>query len=199
MATLRIMPESEHAKAIAEAEREYSARLEETTTQVIRTFPRMFRTIKHGLRASETDPALADLGEQQMWALYMLNRSPQLTSELARLFNVAMPTMTRTVDALVNKGYVERHQDADDRRKVYLRLTEAGTQIANTAHAAFRQGVAQFLSPLRENQLDDILLACKHISTLLPELTIDYESGCPVRPAAIHEENVTQANGGTGE
>ena len=199
MATFKIMPESEQARAIAEAEREYSARLEEATTQVLRTLPRMFRTIKHGVRAGEGDLAHTELGEQQMWVLYMLNRGPQLTSELARMFNVAMPTMTRTVDALVHKGYVERRHDAEDRRKIYLRLTDAGAQVAGTAHACFRNGVARFLSPLSEQQLDDILLACRHISTLLPEFAFDYESACPVRPAALHGENVTQTIGGIEE
>ncbi|HET9495734.1 MAG TPA: MarR family transcriptional regulator [Chloroflexia bacterium] len=199
MATLKIMPESEHAKAIAEAEREYSERLDETTTQVIRTFPRMFRTIKHGLRTADADPTLAELGEQQMWVLYMLNHGPQLTSELARKFNVAMPTMTRTVDALVNRGYVLREHDAEDRRKIFLRLTEAGAQVAGTAHAAFRRGVAHFLSPLSDSQLADILLACRHISTLLPEGAYDYESGCPVRPAALEQEEANKIDGGIEE
>jgi DNA-binding MarR family transcriptional regulator len=193
------MPESEQARAIAEAEREYSARLEETTTQVLRTFPRMFRTIKHDIRTSEGELAHTDLGEQQMWVLYMLNLGPQLTSELARKFNVAMPTMTRTVDTLVNKGYVERRQDAEDRRKIYLRLTESGAQVAGTAHACFRRGVARFLAPLSDRQLDDILLACRHISTLLPEGAFDYESGCPVRPAALEQEGANKTNGGIEE
>lgn len=199
MATFKIMPESEQARAIAEAEREYSARLEEATTQVLRTFPRMFRTIKHGIRTTEGDLAHTDLGEQQMWVLYILNRGPQLTSELARKFNVAMPTITRTVDTLVNKGYVERQQDAEDRRKIYLRLTDAGAQVAGTAHACFRSGVARFLAPLSDRQLDDILLACRHISTLLPEGAFDYESGCPVRPAALEQEGTNKTNGGIEE
>jgi DNA-binding MarR family transcriptional regulator len=199
MVTFKIMPESEQAKAIAEAERRYSALLEEATTQVIGTFPRMFKTIKHDLRAGEGDHALAELGEQQMWVLYTLNQGPQLTSELARKFNVAMPTMTRTVDALATRGYVERQQDAEDRRKVYLRLTGAGEHVAGMAHAAFRRRVAHFLAPLNERQLDDILLACGHISTLLPRSAFDYEPGCPVRPGTLQEENVTYTNGGTEE
>jgi DNA-binding MarR family transcriptional regulator len=199
MATFKIMPESEHTRAIAEAEREYSARLDEATTQVLRTFPRMFRTIKHDLRTGEGEIAHTDLGEQQMWVLYMLNLGPQLTSELARKFNVAMPTITRTVDALVNRGYVERRPDADDRRKIYLGLTESGAHVAGTAHACFRRSVARFLAPLSDRQLDDIMLACRHISTLLPEGAFDYESGCPVRPPALEQEGANNTNGGIEE
>ena len=199
MATFRIMPESKQARAIAEAERKYGARLEEATTEVLRTLPRMFKTIKHGLRSGEGELAHTDMGEQQMWVLYMLNRGPQLTSELARKFNVAMPTMTRTVDSLVHKGYVERQPDAEDRRKIYLRLTEAGAQVAATAHSGFRSGVSRFLAPLSEQQLDEIMLACRHIGTLLPEGAFDYESGCPVRPAALQEKSIIQTNGGIEE
>jgi hypothetical protein len=52
---------------------------------------------------------------------------------------------------------------------------------------------------LSGQQLDDILRACRHIGDLLPELAFDYESACPVRPAALQKENVTKTIGGKEE
>jgi DNA-binding MarR family transcriptional regulator len=128
---------------------------------------------------------MRELGEQQVWVLYNLSRGRQLTSELARAFNVTMPTITRAVDTLVEKGYVERQPDADDRRRIYLQLTERGAEMSDYAHAQFRSAVSRFLSPLGDEQLRDIVIACKHMATLLPEGLYDYEGVCPVRPAAL--------------
>jgi len=85
----------------------------------------------------------------------------------------------------VEKGYVERQPDADDRRRIYLRLTEKGAEISEYAHTKFRSSVSSFLSPLGDDQLRDITLACTHIATLLPESMYEYEGVCPVRPVAF--------------
>ena len=184
---IRIMPDSEEAVAIREAERRHNEELEFAVTHLIGTMPRMFRNIKHGMRYAEVENALKDLGEQQIWVLYNLSRGRQLTSELARAFNVTMPTMTHAVDTLVKKGYVERKPDAEDRRCIYLQLTEKGAEMSDYAHAQFRSAVSRFLSPLGDDQLRDIVVACKHIARLLPEGSYDYEGVCPVRPGMLTE------------
>jgi DNA-binding MarR family transcriptional regulator len=187
--TIRIMPDSEHTRAISAAEQAHGEALEQATTYVIRTLPRMFRTLKHQLRSTEMDSPHKDLGEQQMWVLYALTRGRKLTSELAKKFNVANPTITRTVDALVERGFVERQPDADDRRKIYLQLTPAGTKAGEFAHGQFRTTLGTFLSPLDESQLYDIVMACRHISTLMPEniYEYEYENSCPVQPRPMAE------------
>ena len=184
---IRIMPDSEEAAAIRQAERRHDEALAQAVTHLIGTMPRMFRNIKHGIRQAEAILELKDLGEQQVWVLYNLSRGRQLTSELARAFNVTMPTITGAVDTLVKKGYVERQPDADDRRRIYLQLTEKGAEMSDYTHAQFRSAVSRFLSPLGDDQLRDIVIACKHIAPLLPEGLYDYEGVCPVRPPALAE------------
>ncbi len=185
---IRIMPDSKEAEAIMEAERLHDEVLELAVTHLIGTMPRMFRNIKHGLRYTDGDGPFRDLGEQQIWVLYNLSRGRQLTSELARAFNVTMPTITRAVDTLVEKGYVERQPDDEDRRRIYLQLTEAGALISDYAHAQFRSAVSRYLSPLGDSQLRDVVLACKHLGALLPEGLYDYEGVCPVRPDELSRD-----------
>ena len=182
--TLKIMPESDRTKATMEAERRHSEALEEAATQIIRTLPRMFRNLKHQLRNSAFETPYKEMGEQQIGVLYALTKGKLLTSELAKKFDVTNPTITRTVDGLVERGYVERQPDATDRRKIYLSLTEAGSQIGDYAHAQFRAAMSNHLSRLTEGQLHDIALACRHLSTLFPEGLYEYENACPVRPGA---------------
>lgn len=190
---IRIMPDSKEAEAIREAERRHADVLDKAVTQFISTMPVMFRNVKQGIRRVEADPVYKDLGDQQIAVLYSLTRGRLLTSELARNFNVTMPTITRAVEALVDKGYVERQPDADDRRRIYLRLTEKGAEISDYAHAKFRSAVSNFLSPLGDDQLRDISIACTHIATLLPESLYEYEGICPVRPV-LFPDGVEKAN-----
>ncbi len=178
---VRIMPESEETRATLEAERRHIEALDEATTQVLRTLPNIFRTLKHQLRNSGMETPYKDMGEQQIGVLYALTRESLLTSELARKFDVTNPTITRTVDGLVERGYVERQQDASDRRKIYLQLTPKGREVGEYAHVQFRTAMSNLLSQLNSSQLEDITLACHHLSALLPDSVYNYESACPVR------------------
>ncbi|MEJ1923522.1 MarR family winged helix-turn-helix transcriptional regulator [Microbacterium sp. KHB019] len=49
--------------------------------------------------------------------------------ELAQHERVSAPTMSNSVDALVEAGLVVRVPSEDDRRRVYIEITDAGTQI----------------------------------------------------------------------
>jgi DNA-binding MarR family transcriptional regulator len=195
---IRIMPESKEAQAILEAERQHNEVLEIAVTNLVGTMPRFFKTVKQGLKHSDSEGAYRDLGEQQLGLLYALAKEKQLTSELARTFNVAMPTITRSVDTLVERGYVERQPDPTDRRCIYLQLTDKGMMVNDHAHAQFRSAVSRFLSPLDEEQLRDVARACDHMAQLLPGGLYDYEGVCPTKPSTP-EEMGKQAAKASGE
>jgi DNA-binding MarR family transcriptional regulator len=50
-------------------------------------------------------------------------------SELARHMGVTLSTMSLAIDRLERNGYVTRERDARDRRRVRIRLTEAGVRV----------------------------------------------------------------------
>ncbi|HKP51446.1 MAG TPA: MarR family transcriptional regulator [Chloroflexia bacterium] len=162
--------------------------VEEAVTQVIATMPRMFRTIKHQIRSAEAGGPSQEVGDTQTWVLHALATGTQLTSELAKRFNVTTPTITRMVDGLVDKGYIKRRPDSEDRRRIYLELTDAGWEATRNINELFRSSVARFLSPLSERQLADIVVACRHLQTLLPNDGYDYSGLCPPRPAGSNIE-----------
>jgi DNA-binding MarR family transcriptional regulator len=155
--------------------------LDEAVTQILSTLPAMFRTIKQQARGTESSGPWRDLGGSQIWVLHALTRGKQLSGELARGFNVTNPTMTRIVDGLVEKGYVERQHDPVDRRRIYLRITEEGREVERQTHQQFRDAMTAFLRPLSEQQLGEIMLAFQHLQSILPEEGVDHGGSCPVR------------------
>jgi DNA-binding MarR family transcriptional regulator len=51
---------------------------------------------------------------------------PTTLNDVAKAISRGAPAVSRSVDALVRSGFVERTQDPDNRRRLALRLTQAG-------------------------------------------------------------------------
>lgn len=54
--------------------------------------------------------------------------------DLPAELGVTKQAVSQVVDALVTRGYLERHPDDGDRRRVVLELTERGVEAANAAY-----------------------------------------------------------------
>ena len=63
--------------------------------------------------------------------LAVAHREPATLNQVARLVGRGAPAVSRSVDALVRAGLVERTQDPDNRRRLALRLTEKGREQLN--------------------------------------------------------------------
>jgi DNA-binding MarR family transcriptional regulator len=82
---------------------------------------------------AEMDAALKDLGisSQQMGILLSLTRGIATTPfELSKLLGIDTGLMTRMLDKLESKGFLERSRSVDDRRVVNLTLTDKGEEVA---------------------------------------------------------------------
>ncbi len=92
-----------------------------------------------------------DISMQQLRAMYILHDEEGVTvGRLAELFHVGLPAASVLADRLVRGGFVERHEDPIDRRRVRLSLTRSGTQLVTElregSHQLLRRWMAQ-LSP----------------------------------------------------
>ncbi len=69
-------------------------------------------------------------------------------STLASHGRVTKGAMTRLLDGLESRGYVERHPDPDDGRRWLIELTEAGKKEAERLAGTTERAVALILSRL---------------------------------------------------
>jgi DNA-binding MarR family transcriptional regulator len=72
--------------------------------------------------------------------------------DLADLFGVSVPSMSRAVDALVKDGLATRIEDPDDRRVRQVRITTQGKDLVETLVAFRQSGIEAFASTLSAAQ-----------------------------------------------
>ncbi len=93
----------------------------------------------------------------------------------AELVHVSFPAASRTVDDLVRRGFVERHEDTEDRRMKRVSLTDAGHAVIRRLGAARLNGLAQFTETLTDAERRALagalskLLAREDVAACRPE------------------------------
>lgn len=72
---------------------------------------------------------------------------------LASRMGISASGASQQVDRLVERGFVDRSDDADDRRRVRLELTDLGRQATGEISRAARGRLAAVLMPLSDDDL----------------------------------------------
>ena len=95
--------------------------------------------------------------EISQWStLKRIGRGPCTMSELARYKGVGLPTISKSVEMLVRRGWAERWADKADRRQTLVRLTPAGRRLLNSYRRALEAFVDRRLASLTAAQRDAI-------------------------------------------
>ena len=102
-----------------------------------------------------------DLSAEQYFLLYRLTQQPGCSQQaLADPILGDYPNITRLLDALEKKGFVQREPDPDDRRRHRIHLSKKGTSAMQKAAAsipATRESLFGQLSPSRVQALSKAL------------------------------------------
>jgi len=71
---------------------------------------------------------------------------------LADLMGVSLPAMSRAIDGLYERGFVDRQEDPADRRMKRLRLTESGQEITSSLNETRLASMQEFLVSLSDEE-----------------------------------------------
>jgi DNA-binding MarR family transcriptional regulator len=108
--------------------------------------------------------------EMSQWStLRRIGRSPCTMSELARHKGVGLPTISKSVEMLVRRGWVERWIDKSDRRQTMVRLTPAGRRILTECRQALETFLDERLAHLtaaERNAVDASLQLVRKVLTI---------------------------------
>ena len=90
----------------------------------MQTFQRM-----HMVNASASEMPKGELMMMKLITANSETESGAMISKLATLMEISNPAVSQKINVLEEKGYVERYSTKNDRRVVYVKLTEAGKKI----------------------------------------------------------------------
>ena len=120
--------------------------------ELIVFFVRLFNIIDKKEKASH--PATIF----QCYTLRHLRNSKGMTmKQLSNVMGLACSTMTRNIDKMVKKGYLERVRGELDRREVLIRITHKGRELSKKIKEAERYFSMKLIDEIPEDEWDNVL------------------------------------------
>jgi DNA-binding MarR family transcriptional regulator len=106
-----------------------------------------------------------ELSMTQMKTLSMLDDCLDEVSvkELSERLALSLPATSRTVDGLLRRGLLSRHEDSEDRRIKRVRLTDDGRSVVQRIVTARLQGLEFYASTLSDDQRAQLMAALSEL------------------------------------
>jgi DNA-binding MarR family transcriptional regulator len=124
---------------------EFAAALEELVRAVLRVSGR-------GVPGGETELTLS-----QYFLMDAMGDGTLTVSEVARAARVAVPTATRALRALEERGFVQRErEDGEDRRLVTVALTRSGRGVLEEKHEWVRTRQREIFEGLSQGERESV-------------------------------------------
>ena len=107
---------------------------------------RLFRDIMDIEQTAIINQEFKDITNNDMHVIEAIGiGAPKNMSSIAKELSVTVGTLTIAMNSLVKKGYVLRERGKEDRRVVYISLTERG-RAAYVHHARFHKAMIDSIS-----------------------------------------------------
>jgi DNA-binding MarR family transcriptional regulator len=115
----------------------------DSARDILQIIPLVMRAVAAELRSAGELPAPAHFG-----LLSVLSQRPRSLTELASLQGVSLPTMSSSISAMVERGWVRRTAPEGDRRVVMVDVTPSGKAALERVARAAEGHLAEVLAPL---------------------------------------------------
>ncbi len=133
--------------------------MEENLSQVVERFwetvPTVWDRVRNNLRGVAT--SRSNITVEQFHILRHIRRGNNTVCQLANARQISRSAVSKSVELLVEKGFVCRQERTGDRRYVRLELTDQGAELLNTAYAENRKWIMNKLAALTPDELNCML------------------------------------------
>jgi DNA-binding MarR family transcriptional regulator len=122
------------------------------------------------MRQFDREDVWCDLSRTEYDVLYTLSKCPRpiRLGELNRRVLLSQPALSRMVDRMVERGFVQREADSSDGRVALLSLTEAGRAQQRTTGRRHAAGVARAMTAaFDEEEMRELMALCRKLSAPL--------------------------------
>ncbi len=126
---------------------------------------KLFRDIMDIERKAIITKEFQDISDNDMHIIEAIGMDESKNmSMVAKMVSVTVGTLTIAINSLVKKGYVNRMRGEQDRRVVYISLTEKG-RVAYRHHEEFhRQMIDAIIDGLSENETKILVKALSNLN-----------------------------------
>lgn len=121
--------------------------LDSIAQKTLDIIPLIMRVMSAEMRQSEYN-----ILPSQISILGTLDYQSYTLGELAEMHMVSAPTMSNTITALEDRGWVNRVRSEHDRRVVKVELADEGRQVLEEIEAHTRERIIGFLKDLDDKQ-----------------------------------------------
>ncbi|MBD8005953.1 MarR family winged helix-turn-helix transcriptional regulator [Bacillus norwichensis] len=131
-------------------------------------FERFMSIMLHGRKGISTlvsEQLLQELSLEQFTLIRMVYiNGPIRASELADQLFVHRSAITVRVDKLVKKGLLERERDEEDRRNVYLRLSEKGVKSYQVLESKINEFIEAIIRDISKDEMENFVRVFEKIA-----------------------------------
>jgi DNA-binding MarR family transcriptional regulator len=114
------------------------------------------------------------------------------TGDLARNISLSHATVTSIIDRLVARNLVSRIKGIEDKRKMYLRLTEAGQQKVDNKPSMLQDTFVQSFNNLKSWEQSLLLSSIQRIALMMKADGIVTDSLLISHPVSATEEELNE-------
>ncbi|MEH7494336.1 MarR family winged helix-turn-helix transcriptional regulator [Neobacillus niacini] len=101
---------------------------------------------------------------------YIQNSKECTSSELAEAFEVNKSAITAIINRLADRGLIERTRDENDRRVVYLSLSEKGIDLHHKTQEKVHLLVESFITQFDETEITNFITTYEKLALILTNM-----------------------------
>ena len=96
-------------------------------------------------------------------------------SDLSKFLSVTKPAVSKLINILEEKGFVNRIADKSDRRVVYINITKDGEQILAEETKMFNEFTQRIVEKMGEKDTDEMIRLFKKMYDAIVEMECEYK------------------------
>ena len=113
----------------------------------------------------------SDLTNDQHYTLRYINKVGSCTStELADIFEVKKSAITAIINRIFEKGLIDRTRDENDRRLVYLTLSDKGNELFSKTEERVHKLVESIIGEFSEEEIVQFLKTYGKLNGILQQI-----------------------------
>ena len=143
----------------------------ETEINTIKKFREILRSFEREIFVQTNECCCGGVTLAQCHALLEIeNKKTESVTELAKTLDLDKSTVSRTVDGLVNMGYIDRTIPNENRRTSVLSLTESGQNVCLSINANNDKFIGDTLSILTDSEKEELIRMFEKITNQMISL-----------------------------